>query len=376
VYQAIVYKRLKMFLQPIYRWRPKSQTMAVIVSTGFALSIMLGYFGINSLLKSFDAKENTALFNIDGDKKKKLPEFSSTGIWLNSDPITIKQSKNKIVLVAFWSSSCNVCRTQLQQYQGIYDKYKDYDVEFVTIHSPEFVFEARPDYIQEVLDSMGVSAPTQLDNDYKDLDAYGIESVNSFVADSGGTVRFFNDRTLGTTQTEKVIRALIKEKDKNIKLPALNNGQTGVLASDEPLLSVDYYLNADSGKDTFRESKLEAGTSDFIFSSGTLAVDKWALNGRWKVTNDYIESESDDARFFIKLVGGREIALVAGSDSGSVIESEKQSKIPENIVFSKEIEIGRDGIYELLSSPEPIAQPEFSLKVPKGTRIYKIESRL
>ncbi len=376
MHHAIVYKRLKKILQPVYRWRPKSQTMAVIVSTGFAASIMLGYFGVNSLLKSFDARQNTALFNIDGDKKRKLPEFSSTGTWLNSEPIKIEQSGDKVVLVAFWSSSCNVCRTQLQQYQDIYDKYKDYDVKFVTIHSPEFAFEANEDYIQTVLDDMNVSAPTQLDNDYKDLDAYGIDSVNSFVADRGGTVRFFNDRSLGSSQTEKVIRALIKEKDKNIKLPALDNGQTGVSASDEPLLSVNYYLNDDVGKETFSGSKLMGGSNDYTFTTGLLAVDKWSISGQWRVTNDYIESESDNARFFIKLVGGREIVVVAGSDSGSLVETEKKSNIPENIDFVKKIQIDRAGIYKLLNSPEPLAQPEFSLKVPAGTRLYKIESRL
>ena len=46
------------------------------------------------------------------------PEFTGIDKWLNSDPLTIKQLRGKVVLVDFWTYTCSNCINTLSYVKG------------------------------------------------------------------------------------------------------------------------------------------------------------------------------------------------------------------------------------------------------------------
>ena len=66
-----------------------------------------------------------------GKKAKEL----KVKAWLNTDPITLKDLKGKIVVLEFWATWCPPCRKSIPHLIKLYEKYKDKGVVMVSITS-------------------------------------------------------------------------------------------------------------------------------------------------------------------------------------------------------------------------------------------------
>jgi len=92
-----------------------------------------------------------------------------TGIenWLNGEPTTIadEAAQDHVVLIDFWNYTCINCVRTIPRLQSWHDKYSDYGLKIIGIHSPEFEFEKDTENVRLAIDRLGVSWLVAQDND-------------------------------------------------------------------------------------------------------------------------------------------------------------------------------------------------------------------
>src|SRR5688500_17416673 len=65
------------------------------------------------------------------------PEFAA-GAWINSEPLTLKDLRGRVVLVEFWTFGCYYCRNTLPFVKKWDVQYREQGLTIVGVHSPEF----------------------------------------------------------------------------------------------------------------------------------------------------------------------------------------------------------------------------------------------
>lgn len=100
------------------------------------------------------------------------PEFTGIQTWLNSDPLTLKSLRGKVVLVDFWTYTCINCIRTLPHVTSWHRKYKDQGLVVVGVHTPEFAFERSTENVRKAIGRFGIQYPVAQDNGYATWEAY------------------------------------------------------------------------------------------------------------------------------------------------------------------------------------------------------------
>ena len=101
-----------------------------------------------------------------------LASFDGATGWFNSAPLTPAGLRGKVVLVDFWTYTCiNWLRT-LPYVRAWAQKYADYGLVVIGVHTPEFPFEHDPDNVRWALKDLRVDYPVPADNDYAVWEAF------------------------------------------------------------------------------------------------------------------------------------------------------------------------------------------------------------
>ena len=125
--------------------------------------------------------------------------------WLNS----LGQPSGTVTLVDFWSSSCTNCQREIPELEAIYEKYKDYGLVVVGVHSPQQAYERDPAVVNASIDKLGITYPVALDPDLEAFKAYGATAwPTHFIAGADGQLVAMGR---GTKGVEEQIRTLLTE---------------------------------------------------------------------------------------------------------------------------------------------------------------------
>jgi len=111
--------------------------------------------------------------------------------WINSNPLTAKELKGKVVLVDFWTYSCINCLRALPYVEAWAQKYKDSGLVVTGVHTPEFGFEQRLPNVQKAVQKFGVTFPVALDSKYAIWNAFHNElwAADYFIDSWEGALR-------------------------------------------------------------------------------------------------------------------------------------------------------------------------------------------
>ncbi len=140
------------------------------------------------------------------------PELTGINGWLNSDPLTLKSLRGKVVLIDFWTYSCINCIRTLPHVTSWYEKYKDQGFVVIGVHTPEFAFEHKKDNVAEAIKKYNITYPVAQDNDYATWQAYSNRYWPAhYLIDAGGNIRETHFGEGGYEETERAIQALLKE---------------------------------------------------------------------------------------------------------------------------------------------------------------------
>lgn len=145
-------------------------------------------------------------------KAPTAPEISN-GLWINSEPLTLKSLHGRVVLIEFWTFACYNCRNTLPSLKNWDAQYRDKGLTIIGVHTPELDFERDIDQLRKEVAGLGVKYPIVTDQDYSTWKAYGVEAWPTlFLLDKQGRVRWTHVGEGYYDQTEEVIKKLLAEE--------------------------------------------------------------------------------------------------------------------------------------------------------------------
>ena len=167
-----------------------------------------------------------------GSEFPPAPEFQGISHWLNGEPVSLTELEGSVVLVDFWTYTCVNCLRTIPQLREWNDIYADDGLRIIGIHTPEFEFEKDPDNVLDAAQSLGVTWPVALDNEYVTWDNFeNIFWPTKYLIDHRGRQRY---RLIGEGNYqifEDEIRALLLEARSD-------------LTDDPPTLGIDHIPDA------------------------------------------------------------------------------------------------------------------------------------
>ena len=140
------------------------------------------------------------------------PEISS-GLWINSEPLTLNGLRGRVVLIEFWTFACYNCRNTLPWLNKWDAQYRDKGLSIIGVHTPELDFERDIDQLRREVAGLGIKYAVVTDQDYSTWKAYGVEAWPTlFLLDKQGRVRWTHVGEGYYDKTEEVIKNLLAEK--------------------------------------------------------------------------------------------------------------------------------------------------------------------
>ena len=178
----------------------RSSTPIVVLALAAMLAVGLTTTSRAQLLKS--------------SKTAPAPELRNVTQWINSEPLTMKKLRGKVVVVHFWTNGCFNCKNNYPHYKAWQERYAGKDVVILGIHTPETTGERDIERIEKQADKYGLKFPIAVDNDGANWNAWNNRVWPTvYVVDRRGIVRYGWEGELsynGAPGEEKV-RKLVDE---------------------------------------------------------------------------------------------------------------------------------------------------------------------
>lgn len=144
-------------------------------------------------------------------KAPAAPEIAD-GMWINSEPLTVKSLNGRVVLIEFWTFACYNCRNTLPYLKNWDAQYRDKGLTIIGVHTPELDRERDTNQLRREVAELGIKYPVVTDQDYATWKAYGVEAWPTvFVLDKQGRVRWTHVGEGYYEETEQVIKKLLAE---------------------------------------------------------------------------------------------------------------------------------------------------------------------
>src|SRR6266511_280312 len=138
------------------------------------------------------------------------PEFAGISQWINSEPLTLRKLRGKVVLIDFWTYSCINCLRTLPHVKAWYGTYHRRGLVVVGVHTPEFAFEHVASNVRSAVRRLGVEYPVALDNDYGTWNAWQNQYWPAkYLIDRRGHLRYYHFGEGEYDTTEARIRTLL-----------------------------------------------------------------------------------------------------------------------------------------------------------------------
>ena len=139
------------------------------------------------------------------------PELS-TGEWINSEPLRVKDLRGRVVLIDFWTFGCFNCRNTIPFIRSWHDRYREKGLTIIGVHSPEFEDEKNVENLRRQVSSLGINYPVVTDNDYQTWKAYNVEAWPTiFLLDKRGRIRWMHVGEGNYDDAERQIQKLLSE---------------------------------------------------------------------------------------------------------------------------------------------------------------------
>jgi len=129
---------------------------------------------------------------------KAAPEFREL-TWLNTEPLSIKGLRGKVVLIRFWLVGCPYCTKSAPSLVDFYQKYKDKGLVIIGIHHPKSKITTNNYIVKQAADALGFNFPIAQDLNWSTINSYWLVNKkrtftsSSILIDKKGITRFVHD---------------------------------------------------------------------------------------------------------------------------------------------------------------------------------------
>lgn len=142
------------------------------------------------------------------------PEFRAISGWANSQPLSIKALKGKVVILDCWTYTCIFCLRTIPVMRRLQEKYGGQHglLQVVQAHSAEYHFATDHANIQRALARYNVTLPVAFDTQNRTWEAYGnMYWPKHVIIDHNGFVRYEHAGYGDITEFEPAVVELLEE---------------------------------------------------------------------------------------------------------------------------------------------------------------------
>jgi len=151
---------------------------------------------------------------------KPAPEITGVAAWKNTDPLTLKGLRGKVVVIDFWSYGCSICHQQKPALIKLADRYREKGLAVITLHddsvaSVEEMDEKMEPVVKHTWKGKPLSLPIGVDGKGAKsvFQAFGVYAVPTvlLIDAKGNVVRRFPHA--GDAELEKEVARLLALND-------------------------------------------------------------------------------------------------------------------------------------------------------------------
>lgn len=288
--------------------------------------------------------------------------------WFNSHPFAMADLQGQVVLLHFWDYASPGSLRSLAYVKSWLEKYGEYGLMTVGIHTPEFGFGKERSNLEEALQRLGIRYPVIADNQWFIWTAYGNRIWPTFcLVDKEGFIRFSRGGEGGYDQVERMLQVLLTESGIHGELPDFTPpfhdiDIPGILcyrATGD--IALGYLRGTIGNPEGFSpEGTLEYGDGEFLLPGRLYLKGKWHC-GREYVRFDGKQGESGAAVVRYEALevnavlapeGGKPASLVLEQNGGVLpreIEGRDVRRQPDG---SAEVLVERPGVFHLVKNKE------------------------
>ena len=302
-----------------------------------------------------------------------MASFDGAVAWLNSEPLTPRGLRGKVVVVQFWTYTCiNWLRTQAY-YRAWSQRYRNKGLVTIGVHTPEFTFEHDLDNVRWAVQARKIDYPVAVDSDYEVWQAFANHYWPAlYFVDAEGRIRHHRFGEGDYERSEMVIRHLLVEAgvdDLPEGLAAIDPNGDEVQADWEDLGSPESYLGYDQANGFDAGGSVTFDKAHNYTAPSRLRLNRWGLTGNWTVRSDASALTAPNGRIAYQF-HARDVNLVMGP-------AKKGTSVPFRVWLDGEIAGAAHGsdvdshghgtvvqqrMYQLIRQAKPIAGRRFEIE--------------
>src|SRR5687768_4195362 len=183
--------------------RQTYKTLSLCVMFGALLCVVGGWWWISSQTVTAPGPQPGAESTTAADapdtrrdvliaaRRAALAPAIGEGAWINTEPLTLKALRGRVVIVDFWTFGCYNCRNTLPALKRWDARYRANGLTIVGVHSPESNHEKDIGNVRRQVRALGIRYPVVTDNSFDTWRAYGIEAwPTTVILDKQGRIRW------------------------------------------------------------------------------------------------------------------------------------------------------------------------------------------
>ena len=150
------------------------------------------------------------------------PELVQVKHWINSEPLTLRQLRGKVVLVHFYAFQCHNCQANFEHYRRWHENLKEKGVVVIGIQTPETQREQDPSAVRSAAAKQDLLFPILVDLDKANWKSWANTMWPSiYVIDQDGYLRHWWQGELnwkgatGDQTIDRVVQQLLSESTTN-----------------------------------------------------------------------------------------------------------------------------------------------------------------
>jgi len=301
-----------------------------------------------------------------------LPSLAGAIDWLNSPPLTAAGLQGYVVLIDFWTFTCiNWLRT-LPYLRAWAEKYKDYGLVLIGVHTPEFDVEHDLDNVRRAVKNLRVDYPVAVDNDYAIWSAFNNHYWPAlYFVDAQGQIRHHRFGEGGYEESEMILQQLLSDAGiTSIRRDLVSVEARGAEAAADwdSLRSPENYLGYRRTENFVSSNGALVGTPQLYVAPERLRLNHWALAGDWTVQEQDTVLNHPDGRIVYRF-HARDLHLVMGpaAQGPPVRFYVRLDGQPPGAAHGNDVDSEGNGtateprLYQLIRQPGPVSERTFEI---------------
>jgi thiol-disulfide isomerase/thioredoxin len=302
-----------------------------------------------------------------------MPSLGGAAAWLNSPPLTAADLRGKVVLVDFWTYTCiNWLRT-LPHVRAWAEKYEDYGLVVVGVHTPEFPFEHDLANVRRAAQDMRLAYPVAIDNEYAIWNAFDNHYWPAlYFIDATGRIRHHSFGEGDYERSEETIQRLLDDAGLGgfgRELASVDARGIEAAADWDDLRTGETYLGYQQAENFASPGGAAPDERRVYAAPARLGLNQWALAGDWTVGQRAAMLNAANGRIAFRF-HARDLHLVMGPPArGTSVRFRVliDGGPPGAAHGGDTDEQGRGTVsdqrlYQLIRQPQPIMDRQFEIE--------------